>query len=224
MFGALCLGIQRQVAAGLSWFAARAWTDSAPSHCLKFRWGVARACWRDFALHGINPHRVSHCHYCVTVVRTCGTTSQGEGGSRELSIFRATRLHLGVDCSLSEPLGSVEPRFVRNLGGVASRANSRLPGYDGVCHRPARASSIFRNAAAVQYQTDVLLSLAACSRLSLASQFRSVGLSRYGSRCLVMASDVRDLRDGRRHRLCIQSPHYVCTPGPRYRSATSSRT
>ncbi len=22
---------------------------------------------------------------------------------------------------------------------------------------------------------------------------------------------------------CIQSPHYVCTPGPRYRSATSSR-
>ncbi|MGC1644486.1 MAG: hypothetical protein WA741_01550 [Candidatus Sulfotelmatobacter sp.] len=90
-----------------------------------------------------------------------------------------------------------------DLGGVASRANSRLLGYDGVCHRPARASSIFRNAAAVQYQTDVLLSHAACSRLSLASQFRSIGLSRYGSRCLVMASDVRDLRDGRRHRLCI---------------------
>ena len=127
-------------------------------------------------------------------------------------------------CSLSEPLGSGEPRFVRDLGGLASRAHSRLPGYDGVCHRPARASGIFRDAPAVQYQTDVLLSLAACSRLSLASQFRSIGLSRCGSRCLVMASHVRVLRDGRRHRLCIQSPHYVCTPGPRYRSATSSRT
>jgi len=224
MFGALCLGIQRQVATDLSWFAARAWTDSTPSHCLKFRWSLARACWRDCARHDIDPHRFSHCHYCVTVVRTFRTSSRGEGSSRELSILHATRLHLGVDRSLSEPLGSVEPRFVRDLGGVASRANSRILGYDGLCHRPARASSIFRNAAAVQHQTDVLLSLAACSRMSLASQFRGIGLSRYGSRCLVMASDVRDLRDGRRHRLCIQSPHYVCTPGPRYRSTTSSRT
>ena len=32
-----------------------------------------------------------------------------------------------------------------------------FPGYDGVCHRPARASGIFRDAPAVQYQTDVLL-------------------------------------------------------------------
>jgi len=126
---------QRQVATGLSWFAVRAWTDSTPSDCLKFRWSLARACWRDFACHAINPHRASHCHYCVTVVRTFRTSSQGEGSSRELSILRATRLPLGVDCSLSEPLGSVEPRSVRDLGGVASRSNSRLPGYDGVCHR-----------------------------------------------------------------------------------------
>ena len=76
----------------------------------------------------------------------------------------------------------------------------------------------------VQHQTDVLLSLAACSRLSLASQFRGIGLSKYGSRCLVMASDVRDLRDGRRHRLCIQSPHYVCTPDSRRHSAISPRS
>ena len=103
MFGALCLGIQRQMATDLSWFAARTWTDSTPSHCLKFRWSLARACCRDFACHGINPYRVSHCHYCVTVVRIFRTSSQGEGSSRELSILRATRLHLGVDCSLSEP-------------------------------------------------------------------------------------------------------------------------
>ena len=44
MFGALCLGIQRQVATSLSWFAARPWTDSTLSDCLKFRWGLARAC------------------------------------------------------------------------------------------------------------------------------------------------------------------------------------
>lgn len=55
-------------------------------------------------------------------------------------------------------LGGDEPRFVRDLGGLASRAYSWLPGYDGVCDRPARASGIFRNAPAVRYQTDVLLS------------------------------------------------------------------
>lgn len=63
-------------------------------------------------------------------------------------------------------------------------------------------------------------SLAACSRLSLASQFRGVGVSRHCSFCMVLASDVGNLRDGCRHRLCIQSPHYVCLRRSRHGSAT----
>lgn len=55
----------------------------------------------------------------------------------------------------------------------------------------------------LQYQADVLVSIAACSRMPLASQFRSIGVSRHRSVCLVMASDVRKLRDGRRHRLAV---------------------
>ena len=77
---------------------------------------------------------------------------------------------------------------------------------------------------AVQHQTDVLISIAPRSRMLLASQFRSVSVSRYRSVCLVMASDVRDLRDGCCHHLRIQSPQHICTPGSRCRSATSRRS
>src|SRR5690242_17630192 len=133
MFSALCLGIQRQVATDISWLAARAWKDSTPGDWLEFEWSPACASGRDFTGNRIHACRVSHCHYRVVLVRTCGTPSQGEGSSRELSVLRATSLHLGVDCIRYECLGSDEPGCVRDLGRVAPRAHSRLPGDDGVC-------------------------------------------------------------------------------------------
>ena len=177
-----------------------------------------RALPQEFRARGCN--RTPSAHSVKEVVTATETVLMaGQMADQTSKLMRREEVAEGTMACLSG-----EPRFVRDLGGLASRAHSRLPGYDGVFHRPARASGIFRDAPAVQYQTDVLLSLTTCSRLSLASQFRDTGLSRHRSFSMVFASCVRNLRDGGRHCLGIQSPYYLCTRGSRYRSATCSRT
>lgn len=68
------------------------------------------------------------------------------------AILHRVREHLGLDCSLSEPLDRDEQRLVRDLRSIASHGDSRLSGNDGVCHRPACSSSIFRDASPVQHE------------------------------------------------------------------------
>jgi hypothetical protein len=151
-------------------------------------------------------------------------SSQSQGSSLKFSIFCAACLHLGVDCGMFKPLGLDEPGFLRDLGRLASCLNCWFPRDNGFCYWPACTSSLLRNAPAVQHQADVCVSLAARSRMPAASQFRSIGVSGLRSICVVMASDVRNLRNDGRHTVRNQSPHYVCTRGPGCGNGTSSRS
>jgi uncharacterized protein involved in response to NO len=62
-------------------------------------------------------------------------------------------------------------------GCIASRADCRLPGHDGVQRGPQNSACIFRNALTLQHQTDVSLTATARSRMSTSCQLRDSRIS-----------------------------------------------
>ena len=181
-------------------------------------------CWPEFGcdhrrfprLDEISSDRFCRMHRrcvgCFEAFCLRGKASEINRGTLQLPVVYQAGLHLGIRGRAARRLGCLYQQRTRHLGSITTCADSRISVHDGLCDRTTRAARLFGHESSVQHKADACRSGTSDSRLCLASQFGSSGLSGAGSFRLVVASGFGDHRDDCRDPVCYQSNPYLHQP------------
>ena len=161
----LRLGIQCQMAAGFSGIARGTRARAAPGSCCELSGRVCCHDGLDETGRAVAVGRDHRRSLGPPLLRAYTAARKGKGRTRELSRICALGVWLGHHRGRTGNLGQRGRGFSRYLGCLTPRVDRGLFGHHGFQRGPANSGGIFRNALALQHQTDVSFTAAAGDRV-----------------------------------------------------------